>query len=91
MGYRVKILSVAEKALGKLDKPVRERALKFLRDELPKLENPRSIGAALSGSKLGEFWKYRRGSLRFICQIEDEQVVILVVKIGDRKEVYKKK
>jgi mRNA interferase RelE/StbE len=90
MGYRVEILAPAEKALGKFDKQTRERAFKFLNDELPKLENPRTIGEALSG-KLSEYWKYRRGSLRFVCQIKDERILILVLKIGDRKEVYKKK
>lgn len=90
MGYKVEILAPAEKALGKLDKPTRERAIKFLKTELPALEDPRSIGAALSG-KLSEYWKYRRGALRFVCKIEDEKIVILVLKIGDRKEVYKRK
>ena len=90
MGYKVEILGPAEKVLGKLDKLTRERAIRFLKDELPKLEDPRSIGEALSG-KLSEYWKYRRGSLRFVCQIKDEKIVILVLKIGDRKEVYKKR
>ncbi len=90
MGFRVTILTSAEKALAKLDKPLRERALHFLKDEFPGLEDPRSIGAALSGN-LGEFWKYRRGTLRFICRIEDDELVILVVKIGNRKDVYNSK
>jgi len=90
MGYRVEILGPAEKALGKLDKPTRERAIKFLKDELPSLEDPRSIGAALSGD-LKHYWKYRRGSPRFVCLIEDENILVLVLRIGDRKNVYKKK
>jgi mRNA-degrading endonuclease RelE of RelBE toxin-antitoxin system len=44
MGYKVEILAPAEKALGKLEKLTRERAIRFLKDELPKLEDPRSIG-----------------------------------------------
>lgn len=88
MGYSVEILASAEKSLGKLDRPVRERALKFLRDELPRLDDPRSIGAPLTGN-LGEYWKYRRGQLRFICKLEDMRLVVLVVKIGDRKEIYR--
>jgi mRNA interferase RelE/StbE len=90
MGNRVTILAPAEKAIAKLDKPQRARAIHFLKDELPGLEDPRSIGGALTGN-LGEFWKYRRGALRFVCKIEDEKVVILVLKVGDRKEVYKKR
>ena len=90
MGYRVTILAPAEKAIAKLDKPQRERAIHFLKDELPGLADPRSIGGSLSGN-LGEFWKYRRGALRFICRIEDDELVILVVKIGNRKDVYRSK
>ncbi len=90
MGYRITILASAEKALAKLDKPLREQALHFLKVELPGLADPRNIGAALTGN-LGEFWKYRRGALRFICRIEDDELVILVVRIGNRKDVYKSK
>jgi mRNA interferase RelE/StbE len=53
------------------------------------LEDPRSIGEALKGSSFGEFWKYRVGDYRIIGSIQDSQVRILVVKIGDRREVYK--
>ena len=53
------------------------------------LADPRSIGEALKGSKLGEFWKYRVGSYRIIGKIEDGALRILVVKVGDRKSVYR--
>ena len=53
------------------------------------LENPRSIGQALHGSKLGEFWKYRVGDYRLIAKIEDARILILVLRIGHRREVYR--
>jgi mRNA interferase RelE/StbE len=53
------------------------------------LDDPRSIGEALKGSKLGCFWKYRVGDYRIISSIEDGALKILVVKIGNRREVYR--
>lgn len=51
------------------------------------LEDPRSIGEALKGSRLGEFWKYRVSDYRIISHIENGALRILVVKIGNRREV----
>jgi mRNA interferase RelE/StbE len=53
------------------------------------LGDPRRIGEALKGSKLGEFWKYRVGDYRIISHIEDGELLIVVVKIGNRKAVYR--
>jgi mRNA interferase RelE/StbE len=53
------------------------------------LEDPRSIGQALKGSKLGEFWKYRVGDYRIISSIEDAAVRVLVLEIGNRREIYR--
>ncbi|NOT17925.1 MAG: type II toxin-antitoxin system RelE/ParE family toxin [Sulfuriferula sp.] len=53
------------------------------------LDNPRNIGEALKGAKLGEFWEYRVGDYRIIASIEDGALRILVVKIGNRREVYR--
>ncbi len=53
------------------------------------LDNPRSIGEALKGSRLGEFWKYRVGDYRIVTHIEDNALRILVVKLGNRREVYR--
>jgi mRNA interferase RelE/StbE len=53
------------------------------------LDDPRSIGDALKGTRLGELWKYRVGAYRVITKIEDARLVILVVAIGHRREVYR--
>jgi mRNA interferase RelE/StbE len=55
----------------------------------PSSMNPRSIGEALKGSKLGAFWKYRVGDYRIIASIEDDVLRVLVVRIGHRGEVYR--
>ena len=53
------------------------------------LDDPCSLGAALKGSKLGNFWKYRVGDYRIIADIQDGALCILVVRIGNRREVYR--
>ena len=80
----------ADRQLDKLDRQVAKRILKFLNQRVRTLDNPRSIGEALRGSKLGEFWKYRVGDHRLICSIEDWRVLILVLRIGHRREVYER-
>ena len=72
-----------------LDPPARRRILTFFHDRVATLDNPCSIGEALKGSTLGEFWKYRVGDYRVIVSIEDRALCILVVKIGNRREVYR--
>lgn len=89
MAWLIKIEEPAQKDLGKLDKPVAKRIIKFLRERLASLDDPRSIGEALKGSRLGEFWKYRVGDYRIIARIEDGQMLIFVVRIGNRREVYR--
>ena len=68
-----------------------KRILKFLDERIQGEEDPRRIGESLQGSRLGEFWKYRVGDWRLICQIENGELVVLVLKIGHRSEVYKSK
>ena len=89
MAYRVELAESADRELGKLDAQSRKRILKFLQQRVAKLENPRSIGAALRGSDLGEFWKYRVGDFRLVCNIEDDRLLVLVLRVGHRREIYR--
>jgi mRNA interferase RelE/StbE len=89
MAWKIEFSAQAARELDKLDPPQAKRILKFLHERLAPLENPRSIGQALRGSELGEFWKYRVGDYRLICKIEDDQVLILVLRIGHRREIYR--
>jgi mRNA interferase RelE/StbE len=89
MRWNIEIDPSAERELDKLDVQHARRILRFLFDRVAHLENPRSIGEALTGSRLGDFWKYRVGDYRIISSIEDTTLTILVVKIGDRKKVYR--
>ena len=88
MAWRVEFEDAALKELAKLDKPVARRILAFLRERVAALDDPRSVGEALKGSKLGEFWKYRVGDYRIVAHIEDGALRILVLKVGNRREVY---
>ena len=63
----------------------------FLRERVSPLDDPRSVGEALKGSKLGEFWKYCVGDYRVIVHIEDGALRILVLKVGNRREVYRQR
>ena len=90
MVWRIEFDDKARKELAALDKSVALRIIAFLRERVAALENPRSSGEALKGSKLGIFWKYRVGDYRIIASIEDGTMTILVVRIGNRKEIYRK-
>lgn len=89
MAWSIEIAAGARRDLAKLDKPIAKRIVSFLRERLQKLADPRSIGEALHGKKFGELWKYRVGDFRIIAKIEDARLIILVVRVGHRKNVYK--
>ena len=89
MVWKIELDPAADRELGKIDPQIARRIFTFLHKRVAALENPRSIGEALKGSKLGEFWKYRVGDWRIIACIEDSAVRILVVRIGNRKDVYR--
>lgn len=89
MAWQIELDRAAVRDLTKLDRPTAQRILTFLRDRVAALDDPRSIGEALRGSRLGEFWKYRVGDYRVIARIEDAAVRVLVVRIGNRRDVYR--
>lgn len=89
MAWRIELSGLAQRNLRQLDHKVAQRILAFLHGRLARLDDPRSIGEALKGSDLGQFWKYRVGDWRIIASIEDRNIRILVVRIGNRREVYR--
>ena len=88
MAWNIELDRAAERELDKLDPQIARRILGFLFERVAQLDNPRSIGEALTGARLGSLRKYRVGDYRLISSIEDDRLVILVVKIGNRREVY---
>ena len=88
MAWIIELDRNAECELDKLDPQAARRILAFLCERLSNLDDPRSIGEALRGAKLGSFWKYRVGDYRLISSIEDSKLVILTVRTGNRRDVY---
>jgi len=89
MTWKVEFDRAAERDLDKLDPQTARRILTFLHGRVAKLSDPRSIGEALHGSRFGSFWKYRVGDYRIIASIEDGNLRVLIVRIGNRREVYR--
>ena len=90
MAWKIEFSDSAERELDKLDPQISRRILEYLQKRLAKQDNPRNLGAALKGSKPGMFWKYRVGDYRIIASIEDKIMHILVVRISNRRDVYRK-
>lgn len=86
MAWTIEFAETAAKTLGKLDKPVAKRIIQFLMERIS--TDPKSTGEALKGN-LAPLWRYRIGDYRVVCDIIDDQLKVIVVKIGHRREVYK--
>lgn len=89
MVWPIEFDEAAKKELAKLDRQVAKRLLDFLKQRVISLKDPRSVGQALKGSKLGEFWKYRVGDFRIIASIQDQKMIILILRVENRREIYR--
>ena len=89
LAWQIEFDPDALKELKRLDRPVQIRLVAFLRDRLAPLDDPRSLGEALSGARLGSYWKYRVGDWRIVCDIQDQRVVVRVLRLGNRREVHR--
>lgn len=83
MAWIIKYTATATKQLKKLDPSVALRMLDYMDQRVATSQDPRSLGKRLVGPKLGEYWRYRVGDCRIICNIEDEEVCILVIEVGN--------
>ena len=86
MPFRIELSPKAHKQFVHLDKPIQQQITKYI-NTLAKTENPRQKGKSLIGSLAG-IWRYRIGDYRILCRIQDDVMLILVLEIGHRKEVY---
>ena len=89
MAWQIEYDPQARKELRKLYKQVAQRIIRFLGERVALLEDPRSIGEALHRPRLGDRWKYRVGDYRIIADIEDKILRVYVLRIGNRREVYR--
>ena len=89
MIWTIKFIPKIKKELKKLDKKDAKALLDFLEKEVLPLENPRTLAIPLK-KNLKEFWKFRVGNFRIIADIQDYELMILVVRVANRKDVYTK-
>ena len=87
MAWAVEYSDTALKRLAKLERQTARRILDYMDDRVA-AGDPRAIGAALKGP-LRKFWRYRIRDHRVICEIIDSRLVVLVLELGDRKDVYR--
>ena len=88
LAWKIEFTPEAEKQLSKIDRQTAKRIIKFLRNRIEKAENPRIHGTALKGV-LREFWRYRVGDYRIISRIEEEHLIIVVIRVAHRRDVYR--
>jgi mRNA interferase RelE/StbE len=86
--WQIEFTPEAEKQLSKIDRQSAKRILNYLSERIAPAEDPRSFGKALKGV-LRQFWRYRVGDFRIICKIEDDRLLVLVVRIAHRKDAYR--
>lgn len=87
MKYKVNYTSQAVKQLLKLDRYTRKLIYAWIDKNLQDCENPRLHGKPLTANRSGQ-WRYRVGDYRLIAEIEDDKIIILVMSVGHRKEIY---
>ncbi len=87
MAWTVEFTRTAEKQLKKLDRQWQLAILDYLEQDVAAVSDPRSKGKPLKG-ELRQFWRYRVGEYRVICDIQDRDLVIVAIIIGHRKSVY---
>ena len=78
-----------QKQFDRLDDKTKKRIAKFIDERLIPSENPLSLGKALVGKSFGDHVRFRVGDYRLVCDIQDKEITILVLRIGHRKEVYR--
>ena len=88
MRFKVAFTKEALKSLKKLDKGVAHLITSWIRKNLEDCTDPRAHGKGLVANRSGQ-WRYRIGDYRLLCEIQDEQILILVLEIGHRRERYK--
>ena len=88
MPWSIKYLKATERQLKRLDPQIRDRILRYMREHVLEVNDPYASGKALTGKWDGH-WRYRVGEYRIICQILNNILVVQVVKVGHRGDVYR--
>ena len=88
MAWTIEITARARKNISSLDKQAASRILSFLSDRLAASDNPRQLGKQLTGP-LKHYWSYRVGDYRLLCEIKDDRLIVLVLEVGNRRDIYR--
>ena len=88
MAWAIEYAETAKKQLRKLDKVAARRIVDFMDERVAESDDPRGMGKALKGP-LGDLWRYRVGDFRVICDIQDKVMTVLILQVGNRREVYR--
>ncbi|OLP58049.1 addiction module toxin RelE [Xaviernesmea oryzae] len=89
MTWTIEYDQPVQKFVRKLPTDHQKRIKSFLEHRLATHENPRQLGIALKGTERGGYWRYRVGDYSVICEIYDHKLVVLVIEIGHRREIYR--
>ena len=90
MTWTVEFNDYSLKQFNRLDAPAQKRIAKYLNDNIEGIDDPRIFGKSLVGEPSGR-WRYRAGDYRIICRMEDDVQIVVVLYVGHRKNIYKKK
>ena len=88
LAWTIEFEQDAIRQLNRLDRGVRRRLLDFVENRVVSGGDPRQLGKPLKG-KMAGFWSYRVGDYRLVCRLEDVRMVIAVVSVAHRREVYR--
>lgn len=88
MTWQIKYLASVQKTVRKLDPQTRQRLHNFLEKRIASLEDPRMMGKGLKGTE-ADLWRYRVGDYRIVCELRDQELIVLVVRLGHRREIYR--
>lgn len=88
MIYELKYEAKAVKQIKKLDPATRKLIKSWIEKNLLNTENPRQHGKGLTGS-LSQYWRYRVGDYRILAEINDNEIIIIIVEVGHRREIYR--
>ncbi len=88
LAWQIEFTATAIKQLNDFDKQIRRRIIKWLEDRILTTDDLRLWGAALTGDKGGK-WRYRIGDYRVICEIQANMLIVRVVSVGNRNNIYK--
>ena len=87
--FNVRFTNRAKRNLGKLDKSQQKIIIAWIKKNLENCENPRAYGKPLVGNQKGK-WRYRVGDYRILAEIQDDEIVILILDVGHRREIYRR-